>query len=116
MTSKKVALLVVALISCTSLSALAQGNGGGAASGVAGSGTGGTNQTPAVSQSQANTNKIVADEQSAAVKGTKTAPASVDSGVVSAPGVGVGHAANGQPIGTPGSGLGSPEDSVGSTK
>jgi hypothetical protein len=32
---------------------------------------------------------------------------------VSAPGVGVGHAATGQPIGSPGSGLGSPEQSVG---
>ena len=31
---------------------------------------------------------------------------------VSAPGVGVGHAANGRPIGSTGSGLGSPENPI----
>jgi len=36
--------------------------------------------------------------------GTKTLPSSETPGAVSAPGVGVGHAANGLPIGTPGSG------------
>jgi hypothetical protein len=38
----------------------------------------------------------------------------LQAGAVSAPGVGVGHAANGLPIGAPGSGLGSPEQPIGS--
>jgi hypothetical protein len=36
--------------------------------------------------------------------GIKTLPQDQTPGAVSAPGVGVGHAANGLPIGTPGSG------------
>jgi hypothetical protein len=52
----------------------------------------------------------VAAEQNKAVTGnnTKAAP-----GAVSAPGVGVGHSANGLPIGAPGSGPGSPEQPLG---
>lgn len=104
---------------------LAQGAGGAGGAGAATSGTattgtaagtGGTNQPANPAAQQTNTNKIVAGEQSTAVQGTKTLPMSNDSGVVSAPGVGVGHAANGVPIGNPGSGLGSPEDSVGKAR
>jgi hypothetical protein len=95
------------------------GAGTGGTAGVANSGTGGiadngnrtTTQTPAT-----NTDKIVAGEKAAAVQGTKTVATPGDGSAVSAPGVGVGHAANGLPIGTPGSGLGSPENSVGTTK
>jgi hypothetical protein len=47
-------------------------------------------------------------EKNAAEHGTNTRPG----GLVSAPGVGVGHSANGLPIGAPGSGLGSPEHPV----
>jgi hypothetical protein len=68
-------------------------------------------------QPSSNVPNIVANEKAAAVQGTKTAPAArEDDGTVSAPGVGVGHTANGLPIGAPGSGLGSPGHTVGSTK
>jgi hypothetical protein len=132
MTSKKLALTTVLLFAFTA-PALAQGAGGaggGAASGAgaaapaaAPSGTAGTagnsssatggtqDRSPEVKQS--NTAKIVADEKAAAVEGSKTKPSAPGSGSVSAPGVGVGTAANGLPIGAPGSGLGSPENSVG---
>jgi hypothetical protein len=128
MASRKLAILTLMTIALTT-SALAQGaggGGGGAGSGAAsgtsgaatgGAGTGGTDENSnSAAQTQTNTDKIVAGEQSAAIKGTKTVATPGDSGAVSAPGVGVGHAANGQPIGSPGSGLGSPENSAGSTK
>jgi len=51
----------------------------------------------------------VASEQNAAVNGTNVTS---HPGAVGATGVGVGHAANGLPIGSPGSGLGSPEQPV----
>ena len=131
MTSKKLALTTALLFAFTA-PALAQGAGGaggGAASGAgaaapaapsgtvgtaggSSSATGGTqDRSPEVKQS--NTAKIVADEKAAAVEGSKTKPSDPGSGSVSAPGVGVGTAANGLPIGAPGSGLGSPENSVG---
>jgi hypothetical protein len=44
--------------------------------------------------------------------GVDTRPQSEAPGAVSAPGVGIGHAENGLPIGSPGSGRGSPEDPV----
>ena len=131
MTSKKLALTTVLLFAFTA-PALAQGAGGaggGAASGAgaaapaapsgtvgtagnSSSATGGTqDRSPEVKQS--NTAKIVADEKAAAVEGSKTKPSAPGSGTVSAPGVGVGTAANGLPIGAPGSGLGSPENSIG---
>jgi hypothetical protein len=124
MTSKKLALTTVLLFAFTA-PALAQGAGGaggGAASGAgaaapaapsgtvgtagnSSSATGGTqDRSPEVKQS--NTAKIVADEKAAAVEGSKTKPSAPGSGTVSAPGVGVGTAANGLPIGAPGSGLG----------
>jgi hypothetical protein len=62
-------------------------------------------------------NATTAGQKSSAINGTNTAPqaaTATTSGAVSAPGVGVGHAANGQPIGTTGSGLGSPENPIGS--
>lgn len=78
--------------------------------------SGGTNRNRNPAAQQTVTGNQMADERSAVMKGTNTMPMSADSGVVSAPGVGVGHAANGVPIGNPGSGLGSPEDSVGRTR
>jgi hypothetical protein len=62
-------------------------------------------------------NATTAGQKSSAINGTNTAPqaaTATTSSAVSAPGVGVGHAANGQPIGTTGSGLGSPENPIGS--
>jgi hypothetical protein len=127
MTSRKLALLTAFTLAMTT-SVLAQGAGGagsGASAGASSSGTsttgtaantGGTNQSLNPAAPQTNSNNTIADEQTTAVKGTKTVPMSADSGAVSAPGVGVGHAANGQPIGSPGSGLGSPENSTGSTR
>jgi hypothetical protein len=61
-------------------------------------------------------NQVEESERNTAVSGTSTQPSSAGSGTVSAPGVGVGHSANGVPIGMPGSGLGSPGHSEGSTK
>ena len=56
-----------------------------------------------------------AGQKSSAINGSNTAPqAAAAPSAVSAPGVGVGHAANGLPIGTTGSGLGSPEQPIGS--
>ncbi|WFU71678.1 hypothetical protein [Bradyrhizobium sp. CB2312] len=55
-------------------------------------------------------------QRSTAINGSNTAPGADQSmGAVGAAGVGVGHTANGQPIGSSGSGLGSPENPIGST-
>jgi hypothetical protein len=94
----------------------AAGTGGtGAASGA----TGGTEQTsgnPAAKQQAIQQKKeIEAKEKKDATTGSNTQPSNSSDGAVSAPGVGVGHSANGLPIGSPGSGLGSPENSDGST-
>jgi hypothetical protein len=128
MTSRRLALLTAFTLAMTT-SVLAQGAGGGGGSGASAgasssgtsttgtaAGTGGTNQSLNPAAPQTNSNNIIANEQTTAVQGTKTVPMSADSGTVSAPGVGVGHAANGQPIGSPGSGLGSPENSTGPTR
>jgi hypothetical protein len=97
--------------------ALAQGGGGsgggsgganGSASGGATSGTttatgGGMQQaTPQSSKAQA-----IQRQKDAATTGSETAPSQPGEGAVGGPGVGVGHSANGKPIGAPGSGLGS---------
>jgi hypothetical protein len=135
MVSRKLVLLTFAIMALTT-PALAQGGGGGGAGGAGGgssgaaSGDAGTGGSAGVSNSQSgnntednnnrtktrtpatNTEQIVAGEKDAAVHGTKTAPTAGVSGGVSAPGVGVGHTANGLPIGSPGSGLGSPEQPV----
>jgi len=66
------------------------------------------NQTP-LTNPQNSTQSTVAAEQKAAVTGANTKAG----GVVSAPNVGVGHAANGLPIGSSGSGPGSPEQPIG---
>jgi hypothetical protein len=84
--------------------------------------TGGTAQAPGIRGNPAASQQTVqplrqiqADQRRAVTTGSNTRPSESNSGVVSAPGVGVGHAANGLPIGSPGSGLGSPEQSQGPT-
>jgi hypothetical protein len=86
------------------------------------SATGGTADTPlgtgnpaANPKSSEQKAKIEAEKRNEATTGSNTLPTSPDSGAVSGPGVGVGHAANGKPIGSPGSGLGSPGNTVGPT-
>ncbi len=126
---RKLALSALAMLVITT-AAYAQGGGAGGASGAgsgAAAGTGGTSASQgktggttagnraAGENSQQQTDQIRRNEKNAATSGTNTQPSSSESGTVSAPGVGVGHAANGKPIGTPGSGLGSPEDSAGPT-
>jgi hypothetical protein len=118
MASKKLALLIVAFVSATSLQAVAQGAGGSGAAagaggsaaaatgGAAGSGsaaTGGTADTGTTGMSQTNTQP----PQSSAPAGSPTA-------LQAARNAGAGTAPNGLPIGSPGSGLGSPEHPVGS--
>ena len=124
------AAIFIASIVSASPPAMAQGAGGGSG-GAAGAGsaggtgaatTAGTGSAPSASSNgsqnetqndpnnrpapQSSTAKTVADEQKAARSGANTV---AQPGAVSAPGVGVGHAANGLPIGSPGSGPGSPE-------
>lgn len=65
--------------------------------------------TPAANAQNPAQTTVIA-EQNNAVSGSKTAAPAAD--VVSAPGVGIDHAANGLPIGSPGSGLGSPEQPI----
>jgi hypothetical protein len=134
MPARKIFLSVIAALAMT-LPAYAQGGGGGGGSGggagaAAGgaAGTGGTATSPATTggtasgnpaanqQSQQKTNQVEESERNTAVSGASTQPSSAGTGTVSAPGVGVGHSANGVPIGMPGSGLGSPAHSEGSTK
>ncbi len=130
MQSCKFVVVLIASITGTSLPAIAQGAGGGAAAGGAGTGsasagttgaagTGATSGPANANNSQGTQNdpnspqskaaNTVADQQKAAVSGTNTI---AQPGAVGAPGVGVGHSANGLPIGSPGSGLGSPEQPV----
>jgi hypothetical protein len=80
--------------------------------------TGGTaSGNPASNQvSTQQLKQIQQNQRNAVITGANTRPSPQGSGTVSAPGVGVGHAANGLPIGSPGSGLGSRENSVGPTK
>jgi hypothetical protein len=121
MTVRKFAFAALSILAFT-LPAYAGGGAGGAA-GATGTGgtaasqgqTGGTSDNPAANQpSSSQGQQIEENERNAATTGSNTRPSSSsDSGVVSAPGVGVGHAANGLPIGSPGSGLGSPEQSEG---
>jgi hypothetical protein len=134
MSARKIVLSAFAALAMT-LPAYAQGGGAGGGSGSgAGSaaggaaGTGGTATSPAATggtvsgnpaasqQAQKKANQIEENARNTAVSGASTQPSSVGSGTVSAPGVGVGHAANGVPIGMPGSGLGSPGHSEGPTK
>jgi hypothetical protein len=72
------------------------------------------NNSPNTNAASSNAISILAREQAAATSGSRTVPpGATGGGAVSAPGVGVGHAANGLPIGTTGSGLGSPENPIG---
>jgi hypothetical protein len=123
----KFAVVLIASITGASLPAMAQGAGGGAGSGSASAGstgtTGasisgpanssgsqtGTQNNPNNPTPQSKTTNTVAGEQKAVVSGANTV---AQPGAISAPGVGVGHAANGLPIGSPGSGLGSPEQPI----
>jgi hypothetical protein len=87
----------------------------GTAAGTPSSATGGTEDKSPDAQ-QTSRVQAVQEQKDSATTGTKTAPSKPGDGTVSAPNVGVGHAANGLPIGAPGSGLGSPENSAGRTK
>jgi hypothetical protein len=127
MASCKIAFVLIASLAASTFPALSQGSGGGAGSGAAGAGSASTGSGSGAGTGTANssgpqngtqdaptgpqsaTAKTVASEQKAAVNGTNTTS---QPGAVGAPGVGVGHAANGLPIGSPGSGLGSPEQPV----
>jgi hypothetical protein len=120
--SNKLAAVFVALIVSGS-PVLAQGGGGGAggsgagaASASSGGTSGGTNQSGSQGNQQTNQNQQANSNQQGvnpaaekAKTGANTLPASEAPGAVSAPGVGVGHSANGVPIGAPGSGPGSPD-------
>ena len=135
----QIAVLVAAALVVSPITpALAQGGGGGgggsgggsggasvsggASDGGATTGTvgGGTNNgmnsqqtTPTQSTSKAQTNQ---DAKSAATSGSETTHSQSGEGAVSGPGVGVGTSTNGKPIGSPGSGLGSPENPVDARK
>ena len=129
MKNRKIAILVaVALVISPITSAAAQGGGGGgggsgggsggasASGGASGGGvTSGTASTSQQTQPSSPTQSIQ-DQKNAATTGSNTAPTQNSDGVVSGPGVGVGTAVNGKPIGSPGSGLGSPEDPVDARK
>lgn len=116
MPARTMVLSIVAALAMT-LPAYAQGGGAGAASSGAAASGGTASGNPATDQhSQKKTNQVEQNERNAAVSGTNTRRSSPGSGTVSAPNVGVGHSANGVPIGMPGSGLGSPGHSQGPTK
>jgi hypothetical protein len=116
MPARKMVLSIVAVLAMP-LPAYAQGGGSGAGAASSAAGSGGTaSGNPAADQHSQKTNKVEQNERNAAVSGTNTRPSSPGSGTVSAPNVGVGHSANGVPIGMPGSGLGSPGHSQGPTK
>ena len=112
MNNSKIAVLTAVALSISAMTpVLAQGGGsagGGATTGTAG---GTALQTQPSSQTQS-----IQDQKNAATTGSNTAPAQNYEGAVSGPGVGVGTATNGKPIGSPGSGLGSPEDPVDAKK
>jgi hypothetical protein len=112
MATKKLSLLLVALLTCASQPALTQGGGagsGGASSGAASPGTGragGQVGAPSTTSGQ----KSVPPAASTNDRGTeasKNAPSAAAPGV--SPDRGVGTAPNGRPIGSVGSGPGSPE-------
>ena len=115
MATKKLSLLLVGLLTCVSQPALTQGGGagssgagtGGTASGAASPGTGragGQVGAPATTSGQ----KSGTPATSTNNRGTDVnAPSAASSGV--SPGSGIGTAPNGRPIGSVGSGPGSPE-------
>ena len=136
---------IVVGLACIAFSSAALAQGGGGAGGGAGgaSSGGGTSSVnsgaPAQSGTQAgqdktgastttsgNNNRSNSAEQrrpngamtpaQRAQTGLDTRPQSESPGAVSSPGVGVGHSANGLPIGSPGSGPGSPEEPLDAKK
>jgi hypothetical protein len=107
----KLAILVAAAMACTT-PVLAQGGGGGSAGGAGGNRASGPSSSQSGNENQGTTGNSGATAIRNAETGANTKPTSPSSRTVSAPGVGVGHAANGQPIGTPGSGPGSPEQPI----
>jgi hypothetical protein len=103
------------------------GSGGGASSagsgGVASGGSASSGNSAATTQSGAQSGQdksgisttTTGNNMSPAQRaqtGVDTRPQNEAPGAVSAPGVGIGHSENGLPIGSPGSGRGSPEDPV----
>ena len=124
MKNRQVAFLVAAALVASAITpaALAQGAGGGGSGGASASGgasgggvTSGTASTSQQTQPSSPTQSIQ-DQKNAATTGSNTAPTQNSDGAVSGPGVGVGTAVNGKPIGSAGSGLGSPEDPVDARK
>jgi len=113
MATKKLSLLLVALLTCVSQPALTQGGGpgsagtssGGASSGTAGR-TGAQTGAPAATSGQ----KSVPPASSPNDRGTKASKNAPSADVQEvSPSRGAGTAPNGRPIGSPGSGPGSPE-------
>jgi hypothetical protein len=134
MKNQNIAVLVAAALLVSPITpALSQGGGGGsgggsgganASGGASGGGAtpgsaGGTTNNGMNSQQTTPTQSMsqtIQDQKNAATTGSNTAPTQNSDGAVSGPGVGVGTAVNGKPIGSPGSGLGSPEDPVDARK
>jgi hypothetical protein len=134
MKNRDIAFLVAAGLLVSPITpALAQGGGGGsgggsggasASSAASGSGAttgtaGGTTSNGMNSQQTTPTqsaNQTIQHQKNAATTGSNTAPTENSDRAVSGPGVGVGTAVNGKPIGSPGSGLGSPEEPVDARK
>jgi hypothetical protein len=114
MTSRTLAIIMAALMAASTPvlaqsgagGAAANSGSGGAAVGTSGLNTGATPTTQNLQNPEAVANNAATNK---AVTGVTTAPADAALGAVSAPGVGVGHAADGLPIGSSGSGPGSPE-------
>jgi hypothetical protein len=126
MKNRNIAVLVAAALAVSPITpALAQGGAGGSGGGSGGasasggaSGGGATTGTGSNAQQTQPTSQTqtIQDQKNAATTGSNTAPSQNDEGTVSGPGVGVGTATNGKPIGSPGSGLGSPENPVDARK
>jgi hypothetical protein len=113
MTSKKFVLLIAALLAGSSLPALAQGGGGGGAGGAASNGANGNGASGSrVTATQPN-DSIFQNPIDRGVAPATSAYNNAGQTVDSAPSVSaVGHAANGKPIGSSGSGPGSPEQPI----
>jgi hypothetical protein len=124
MKSRMLAVLITSALVASPMTAFAQGGGGsgGGSGGASASGgaTGGGANTGANSglnnqqtnSQQSSKAQAIQDQRDAATTGKSSAPSQPGDDAVSGPGVGVGHSTNGRPIGTPGSGLGSPENPV----
>jgi predicted lipid-binding transport protein (Tim44 family) len=116
MTSKKFVLLIAALLTGSSLPALAQSRGGSGAGGAAGAsaanGASGANPGAAATQpSNAAFQNPIGQGAAPATSANNNQNAGQTVGSIPAAGA-VGHAANGKPIGNSGSGPGSPEQPI----